>query len=315
MSREPLSDQELDAFLLASSPYPRSDSISANPRFEGRATPLSAARVRPMPRKRTRVVRWVAPIGSVAIVTALVAAVFPLVFNGRTASPAPATSEGAEPTPSPETALRRQPPQGVVATGTFQSPDGSTSGRVEVEVEGEQAFVYFYDVRSSHETVSASASLWSREQDPCSDGGSLAWGDSAPSALHRELLPTEMVSGDWTAFDEIDLTVYTAMADGSNCINLIVARAPLEWTMPYVRPALESIVDAGESTLARGDAEMAGDRVVAYVVASGDTFSGVASRFGITQDDIFYLNPARLPNPRDEVLYAGERLNLDITHR
>lgn len=54
---------------------------------------------------------------------------------------------------------------------------------------------------------------------------------------------------------------------------------------------------------------------VTYVVAPDDLIDEVASRFGITRDDVFYLNPARLPSPMSETLRVGEVLNLSVERR
>ena len=58
-----------------------------------------------------------------------------------------------------------------------------------------------------------------------------------------------------------------------------------------------------------------GDVPVTYVVAPDDLIDEVASRFGITRDDVFYLNPARLPSPMSETLRVGEVLNLSVERR
>jgi LysM repeat protein len=52
-----------------------------------------------------------------------------------------------------------------------------------------------------------------------------------------------------------------------------------------------------------------------YTVAQGDTIAAIAERFGLSQDDLFYLNPRRSPNPEDSTAFTGEMLNLSRTTR
>lgn len=207
----------------------------------------------------------------------------------------------------------RAMPEGIVATGTFVSPDGSTSGGIEVVVDGGDARVELLDFTTSHPRLTASASLWLREDDPCADGGGLSFGDFAPDEIEM-VLPQGYLHGDWTAIDEIDLTVF-APADTTECINTIVARAPLVWTVPPLRTGLATLTDAGPRGGATGEVETAGGTPVSYRVAANDLAEEVAARFGITVDDLFYLNEQRLPAPYDPQLYVDEVLNLDLTSR
>jgi LysM repeat protein len=50
-----------------------------------------------------------------------------------------------------------------------------------------------------------------------------------------------------------------------------------------------------------------------YTVARNDLAEDVAARFGMTADDLFYLNPFRFPS--DEILRVGEELNLTVAAR
>jgi hypothetical protein len=94
----------------------------------------------------------------------------------------------------------------------------------------------------------------------------------------------------------------------------IVTHAPLTWNTPDLRPGL-AVVDSGAVTGAMGVVSLDGDQPISYTVAQGDTLAVVAERFGITLDDLFYLNPRRSPNPEDAQAFTGEVLNLSRSNR
>jgi hypothetical protein len=138
-------------------------------------------------------------------------------------------------------------------------------------------------------------------------------------------LPLSFGRGDPTFISEIVLTTSAALgsdgvfkqADGSSdCINQVVARAPLVWTFGPLRPYLDTLVDGGTRSGAGGEVVIdATGRPVAYAVAPNDLLPQVAGRFGITPDDAFYLNPARAGSPEYPMLYTNEVLNLNLRAR
>ena len=168
--------------------------------------------------------------------------------------------------------------------------------------------------RPLHTDVTASASFWSRENDPCQDGGAISFGDVTRPA-DAMTLPSSFGHGDPTMFDEIDLTIQKSDRTFGDCFNTIVARAPLNWTMPYLRPWLVSVVDAGPRDAATGEVVVRDRLPVTYTVAPNDLIEEVAGRFGMSVDDLFYLNESRMPVATDHMLYVGEELNLDIRLR
>jgi LysM repeat protein len=85
--------------------------------------------------------------------------------------------------------------------------------------------------------------------------------------------------------------------------------------MPYLRSWLDTVVDAGPRDGASGAVVTRDGHPVTYPVAPNDSITAVAQRFGISVDDLFYLNESRLPVTTDRTLYLGEKLNLDIKHR
>lgn len=56
-------------------------------------------------------------------------------------------------------------------------------------------------------------------------------------------------------------------------------------------------------------------RLSADTVEPNDLIDEVAARFGITVDDLFYLNNSRIPNAGQHTLSVGERLNLSLADR
>ncbi|HWR84833.1 MAG TPA: LysM domain-containing protein [Rhodoglobus sp.] len=98
--------------------------------------------------------------------------------------------------------------------------------------------------------------------------------------------------------------------DENGCARTVVARAPFVWSMPDMRPGLV-VEDGGTREAASGEVRLADGEPIEYVVASGDVLDVIGERFGITADDIQFLNPGRTA----EMAIAGEVLNLDKQDR
>lgn len=218
-------------------------------------------------------------------------------------------------TPSPEPTIGFIP-DGTAASGEFSSPDGSTTGSFEVQVTAGEGRVILSDIESSHPALEVRLSFAPRGSDACADGAALAFPPFTPgSEPDPILLPVE--GGDWSFLDEIDLIVNSGEGvDDAGCFYRIVAQAPLEWTFPPLRPDLAVLEDGGAQPGAQGIAETDGSgRPVAYTVAADDTHEGVAARFGVTVEDLAYLNPMAVPSVTDDMLYADQRINLDLDNR
>ena len=224
-------------------------------------------------------------------------------------------------------------PEGVVASGAFKSADGSTTGTVDVVVTGNLAELVLHDLVSTHKRLGVHAPFGDSEAGPCVDGAAFGFADIvAGTPTDPLILPLEFGRGDPTFISGIALTTSATLgpgiggvfkqADGSSdCINKVVARAPLVWTFGPLRPYLDTLVDGGTRSGAGGEVVIdATGRPVAYTVAPNDLLPEVAGRFGITPDDAFYLNPARELNPaleaaEDPQLYVKEVLNLNLRAR
>jgi len=80
----------------------------------------------------------------------------------------------------------------------------------------------------------------------------------------------------------------------------VIATAALTWDLPNMT-AGPTVTDHGSAEGARGQVSNGGDGTpVSYLIAPNDTENAIAARFGITPDDLEWLNPDRF----------GSRLNL-----
>ncbi|TAJ49453.1 MAG: LysM domain-containing protein [Herbiconiux sp.] len=130
------------------------------------------------------------------------------------------------------------------------------------------------------------------------------------------LMPPDLTRGDPTFFGSAVLTVYSAAdREQNDCLATVLAAAPIVWTLSPQRPDLD-VADSGAMTGATGSVAVdASGSASSYTVAAGDTLSSIAERFGISVDDLFYLNPSRVPAPQDPSAYTGEVLNLSPAER
>jgi len=96
----------------------------------------------------------------------------------------------------------------------------------------------------------------------------------------------------------------------------VVGGAELSWRHPDARPTLR-VKDSGPASGANGQVQLDGSGApLSYTTASGDSWPSIAERFGITEDDLLWLNPVRSsPSYTGENAYAGEVLNLSKAGR
>ncbi|CAN5614815.1 hypothetical protein BH10ACT7_BH10ACT7_26010 [soil metagenome] len=238
-----------------------------------------------------------------------------VLLTGCSAAPTPTP----EPTPSatPVAATFPDIPAGtVVATGTFE---GSTTGTVELVVTDGG----MYEVRLT-DLVTDVAAPYSLLLSPyaltddrtCLDIFAFDLGDptlNGPGPF--PIGPFEAWGYDPSFLDGAVLGKFIESDAAENdCLRTIVARAPFTWDFPDLRPDL-TVVDSGPAVGAMGDVELEDGEPASYTVAPEDILGEIAARFGITVDDLFYLNPGRLPSPLDPIAYADEALNLSRDNR
>jgi hypothetical protein len=202
--------------------------------------------------------------------------------------------------------------KGVVATGELVSLDGKTSGHVMVAARDDGNF----DVRMSDFRTSRAGSLdLALSAVPPHSTATCAaetiyfsWGSVSSDSYQTFFLEgvTDLTRGDPSFFDTVLLTQPATVADADACGLSVAAGASLTWTMPDMRPNLR-VIDSGSRKGAEGKVRMADGKPASYVVAANDVMTVIAERFGITVDDLLYLNPTRFSAP---MARAGETLNL-----
>jgi hypothetical protein len=237
--------------------------------------------------------------------------------------PAPTTaaiSPSATPAPPAEPSPPQLAPGRLLATGRVSSRDGQESATVRITA-GKQQETYVLtltdirSVRPGNIEVLLSPGAYVAGA-PCFDTGrTLALsGQLAKSGSQTFDLNAEAdYFGDDPSF--VHAVVFTSDdGDATRCLDDAVAAGNLTWTMPDMRPWM-TVVDGGARTDARGTVNNVDGAPASYLVAAGDTLSAIASRFGITIEDVFYLNPDRATGNRDAGAHEGETLNLSKDRR
>lgn len=88
-----------------------------------------------------------------------------------------------------------------------------------------------------------------------------------------------------------DLTSYLSESQlATECTWGSVAEAPITWNLVDRRPNLLA-VDGGAREGANGEVTLESGQPAAYVIAEGDSADAIAERFGISRDDLGFLNP------------------------
>ena len=236
-----ITDSELERLLEASSPYSRHPREDVSVRAHSGIHPLSDTRSTALerPARRAQPTRaWAAAVVAIVAVAVVVLGVPVIAGLGRTMPP---VTTGV-PTPVPSSTDFELPPpaEGAKAFGTFESPDGSTKGRVDVHVEGDSFTAELVYLTTTHDNLKASGSLSSREDRLClDDGADVEFGSfSTSDEKHTWLVERNNIPGEWTALQEIDLAVTKPGGEPGGCVTTIVARAVLDWSGPN-RDAVE----------------------------------------------------------------------------
>ncbi|MFD5863580.1 hypothetical protein ACFWGP_01380 [Agromyces sp. NPDC127015] len=209
-------------------------------------------------------------------------------------------------------------PGTVLATGEFH--DRGTSGAIELRANG---------TPSGFEVVLTGIS-------PAPTAGMTLELNSEPSTATREVLkegfsyyrydplattadqafrvPTPGTGGFVTNDPSYLRTavLWAPAAGAERGFDEVVATAPLTWNLPDLNPGLR-VVDHGAAEGATGEAVLDDDGTpLRYRIAAGDTSIGVTARFGVTVDDLRWLNPDRAGS---KLLLADRWLNLSREDR
>jgi len=203
-------------------------------------------------------------------------------------------------------------PEGVVATGTFVSNARGVGGEISIVHDGQD---FALDVSAVTFTSHTNA-LLGLTDDTLEVGDCLGESAQAIVSLEQPVLELPEFEGDPSFFDSAVIVDYgDGTVDASGCARRILAAAPLQWTVPDMRPGLAP-VDAGETKGAAGYVAMSEDGFPgSYTTASGDNLLAVATRFGMTVDDLNWLNPCRPGAYTRSEAYEGEVLNLSKAAR
>jgi hypothetical protein len=204
-------------------------------------------------------------------------------------------------------------PNGVIATGALVGIAGEQLGEVRIVKDGYDyrfeapEFVTFTDERPM--TLALSDSPF----DPAECGNANIWqmgvGDEA--TFQHGVPASTFASGDWSFFTSVVVVGHLEPADGTDlteCVQRILATAPLTWDQPVVRPWVDP-VDSGAASGANGTVDG-----TLYTTAPGDVWDAIAARFGISGSDLEWLNPIRTPGT-PKTAYEGQLLNLDPDDR
>ncbi len=203
------------------------------------------------------------------------------------------------------------PPAGtVLGTGRLVGVDGQASGDVTVSVASDLRFqvtiARFATNAGAGLTVALSVDRFGSEAGlptvPAVDDpvGTLQ------ATSGDQVLPFDSSGrrdrGDLSYFNSVEL-----VSDGD-----VVAEAPITWSIPDFYPGLV-LEDSGPAPYAGGTVTSYGGQPASYAVRGDDNSQAVATRFGITLDQLFYLNPQLRRG--DTTLLRDTRLNLSVAYR
>ena len=252
------------------------------------------------------------------VVRGAVAALLVAALAGCSAPPADDVARVAHPRTSK--VLLPQPvpiPEGVVASGPLVGADGAawgdavvrrTDGGFRIELPEHTLSVPTRAIAISDRPVST-------EECGADEVSQVSWDPAS--------IPVPNFDDDWFSGDPsfIDTVLVVDRADfpgaggpGAECSMPILAVAALQWTIAPTRPWLR-IADSGAADGAKGIVTHRDGVPVLYETAPGDAWDAIAERFGITGDDLEWLNPIRLGNFERGVAYAWQVLNLDPLNR
>lgn len=218
------------------------------------------------------------------------------------------------------------PGNAVLATGTFESPEGAVTGNIAIVTDAARVVeIVLTDFALDPEQVDVPPQMaLLSEPDGAfgcydTDGSSFQPSPLTGDGEQRMTMgPVDDVpTGDPSFLDQavIYLPVGADLtADG--CFGDTIALADLEWLTPQDLPEL---VDSGIRSGATGEVVTDADEGISvYVVAEGDTLGQIAARFGVSAEAVRYLNAGRIGQGvllEDGTVHAGDTLNLSAEAR
>lgn len=236
-----------------------------------------------------------------------------LTVTGCTPTSAPSASPPAATTGSSTAAAFA----GEIGAATFSATDGTT-GTIRLSARDGRLALTSDDLAIAA-TAESSTGAFSvvGALDPIDGGAScfdvdfpLRFADAMPGEPYKAWRNLADFEGDPTAIDQLVLT--TPVQSDPDCAATVVAVAEIGWSVVPLRSDLVA-VDSGPRAAAHGETTVRDGVPTSYRVARNDLAEDVARRFGISADDLFYLNPFR--SPSNEILRVGEQLNLTVAAR
>jgi hypothetical protein len=238
-------------------------------------------------------------------------------------APDPAISHAA--TPGPVSAAAPAPtltsiPQGtVVAEGDVASPKGSIHFHYRMVADGDNTYSAQYSGFTSTLPVPVSVTLL---QIPPKVGDGLTYhgvGDhqlGGPTTTTAPMSTASLGDVGQPAYLGILVTYSSAASAGGVPVeigpNKVLAVSTIHWSIP-ARQSNVHPVDGGTRAYASGavTATTASGAPKRYRVAAGDITAVVAQRFGISVQDLIWLNANLQVFGNQQYLYASTTLNLD----
>lgn len=263
--------------------------------------------------------RFPNPLAQLTVAGALVLCLGGCTSMTAAGATSPSTPTQTPPEEAPVSSVEvAELPDGTLGTATLLDAGGAAIGSV-VIVRSDEEFLEVRVGLTDGAAVERAELMLSPR--PISDGETCF--DSSPRfglGMPDEAMPArwgiaDLGTGDPSFLDAAVLVhgPLEPTAD-EDCFADIVAHGPIEWTFGPLRSELAA-TDHGATGGARGDATLEGGEPVAYAVAPGDLIEEVAARFGLTADDVHYLNPARTPTGSIDTLHPDEVLNLVVERR
>lgn len=256
-----------------------------------------------MPRLTTSV------LGSIALVLGLVACSPPTTETSPVDTAVP-TDAPAPPDRMADVVI----PDGVIGTAelTSASGDNTVSGTVVVTAAGGGFDVALEDF---HSDVPGGLQLffspWSETTTCLADMHSFSFGNLSTDADQSGLSLGDRNSsrGDPSYYLTAVITTDPSTTDPDGCVLTPLAVGTITWDVPDTRPGLVA-VDTGARFGAGGATAITDGAPMSYRAVAGDTLNDIADRFGITVDDLGFLNPLTSGQ-----LQAGDDLNLRVVLR
>lgn len=215
-------------------------------------------------------------------------------------------------------------PGTVVSEGDVASPKGSVHFHFRVVADQDDRFAVQYSGFTSTLPVPVSASFL--RVTPAVGDGMSHTGDGDHQLGGATTTPGPTVSvpmaqaGHDPSFLGALVTYSSATTDAAVPVEIgpgkVLAVTPLSWSVP-ARTTNVHPTDRGAAANATGTVPSTTDSgaPASYVVAPDDLIGDVAARFGLSVQDLVWLNPSLTVFGDQQYLYEGTTLNLDPLRR